>query len=405
MGYSTSAISGFSWQTALRFSRAGLTAIKLAVVGRMLLPSDFGLFSLVMIAIGLTEAFTQTGINIFLLNQKRSIEHYLDTAWVIAIVRGLLIACLMLLMGLVMQSYFQQPILMILVGLASLIPMIKGFINPAIITLQKDLRFGADGIYHFSLAIVETVIVILLAMLFPSVYVLIIALILTAVFEVLISFIFFKIKPQFSFSWPRAQDIFHSAKWLNLSATLSYLHENLDNVLIGKATTPTSLGFYDMSYSLGHKPNYEIAQAVHHTTLPIFTKIVDQPKRLRQAFIKSRLTTIALITSLSLPLLIMPELLVWLLGNQWIEAVVLVRPLTLAGIVQSIGLLGYTVLYAEEKYTAINLHLAITTIFLVVGILLTLPTSGLLGAAWSILITRALSLPVLAIPLKRTLYA
>ena len=86
MGYTKNAISGFSWQTLLKLIQNGLSVIKIFVLARLLSPNDFGMFSLITIALGLVEAFTETGINFTILQSKKSVRYFLDTAWVIAII-------------------------------------------------------------------------------------------------------------------------------------------------------------------------------------------------------------------------------------------------------------------------------------------------------------------------------
>ena len=63
VGYTKKAISGFSWQTVLKLLQSGLTVLKVSILARLLSPEDFGMFSLITIALGIVEAFTETGVN------------------------------------------------------------------------------------------------------------------------------------------------------------------------------------------------------------------------------------------------------------------------------------------------------------------------------------------------------
>ena len=155
MGYTRSALAGFGWQTALKLATNIIAVAKLAVLARLLSPADFGVFSLVTIALGLTESFTQTGVNVTILQSPKPTSFFINSAWVIAIIRGLVIALIMVLLGQGMASYFDFAQLGILVAVAALVPLIKGWINPSIIGLQKDLKFSADTFYRFSLVVVD----------------------------------------------------------------------------------------------------------------------------------------------------------------------------------------------------------------------------------------------------------
>ena len=78
MGYQRHAIIGFSVQSLQKVFVFVINFVKIVVLARLLKPSDFGLFSLVMIALGLTESFTQTGINTTIVQSKKDINYFLD---------------------------------------------------------------------------------------------------------------------------------------------------------------------------------------------------------------------------------------------------------------------------------------------------------------------------------------
>lgn len=396
MGYTKSALSGFGWNTALKIATAGVTVVKLSILARLLTPEDFGVFSLIAIALGITEALTETGINITILQSKHSIQYYLNTAWVIAIIRGLLIGSAMVLLGLWMGGFYKEPLLPFLIGLAALVPTIKGCINPAIVLLQKNLFFFQDSAYRFSLVLTEAVLSVLLALQIKEVSALVFSLIGTACFEVAISFLFFRERPRFALVSNRAREILHNAKGLTLSAAFSYLYQNADDLLVGKLLGTYTLGLYHNSYALGHKANYEFAQASHHGTLPVFTKIVGDRPRLKRAFLRSSLTTMLLVSMLSLPLLLAPKLLVQLiLGDQWLPIVHAVPLMAVAGLLSSFSLLCYTVFLANKKYQYMNSHLLLSVV-LMIGLLWVLARPwGLAGAGWALVLSRAIPLPIL----------
>ena len=58
MGYTKQTITGFSWQGILLGLTMVITTLKLMVLTRLLDQHDFGIFSLVAIVLGLSEAVT-----------------------------------------------------------------------------------------------------------------------------------------------------------------------------------------------------------------------------------------------------------------------------------------------------------------------------------------------------------
>jgi lipopolysaccharide exporter len=397
MGYSKNLMSGFSWQTALKFVSAGFAVVKLFILARILNPADFGLFSLGMITLGLTEAFTQTGVNLTIISSKHSVKYYLDTAWVVAIIRGALIGILMIILGLGLSIYFQDQNLLWLVTILSLVPVVKGFINPAIVSLQKELKFFADSVYRLGLVIGEVLFSVILVFLFKSVYALGIALIFNAVFEVLISFIFFRDHPKFRYIKSRGKEILSQAKGLSISSLFSYLNENLDNLIIGKLHGNYKLGLYQNAYASGHKVNLDFARSWYHSSFPIFSKLKSEHKRLIRAFVRSGGVLLIIMSLGSIPVFLFPRFFVsLLLGQQWLEAVPLLRWLVLAGLIQGISNMFYSLFMAKQWITQVNLHLILSVILMAVLIVVMSNIWGLTGAAAAIFVSRVLALPVLS---------
>lgn len=404
MGYAKQAVKGFGWNSIFRLSTMVFTIAKISVLARLLTPEDFGLFSLVVIALGVTEAATQTGVNVTIISSHRSVKYFLSSAWVIAILRGFGIGIIMVILSLFMKNYYNEPQLPMLISLTALVPIIKGFINPSIVSLRKELQFFWDMVYRISLVVVEVSSAIILGLILKSVLALILALIIAAVFEVLISFIFFKDRPRFEYIPSRGKIILGNARGLTLSAALNYIHENVDDLIIGKVLGTYNLGLYHNAYALSHKVNYEPAKAIVHSTFPVYAKIADDTQRLKNGFMRSIKFSSVLVFLTSLPLLLAPEFFVnLLLGEQWLAATELTRWLVFAGMLQSISSVVYNLFLAKSAFAYLNSHQLASVLILII-LLIVLPADyGLLGGAMAVVFSRLLTMPILFIGAARTL--
>lgn len=396
MGYTRHTIRGFSWQTFFMVAATAITTIKIAILARLLGPHDFGMYSLIVIGIGLSESITETGINVTILQAEQSLSYFLNTAWVISIVRGIGIAILMTLLGVAMAWFYHEPSLSFWVALAALNPLIKGWINPAIISLYKNLHFFRDSLYRFSLILVEATATTSVAYFTHSVAAFIVGLLVVALFEVCMSFLFFRTRPQFEYVKSRAAIIFGNAKGLSIGAALSYLNDNIDNFFVGKILGISPLGIYQNAYALSHKPTYGIAQSLSHSTLPIYTKMTSNPARLKRAFIRSKFALLGLMIVISSPLFIAPTYLVnLLLGEKWLQVIPCLRWLIGAGILHGLADTTYALFIATHNYFAMNTHRVMVVILFLPLLFWLGGTHGLVGAAQAVFIARLLSLPLL----------
>lgn len=404
MGYTKNTIYGFSWQTLLKFLTMVTVLIKTMFVARILTPNDFGLFAIIAIALGIAEATTQTGVNLTIIQSKRSIQYFIDTAWVIAIIRGFIIGIIMVVLGIILSNFYTENSLKILIAIAALVPIVKGFINPSIILFHKNLEFLKDSVFRFTVIVVEVIFAVVFSYIFHSVVGLILALIASGLFEVVLSFVIFKDKPSFHYIPSRAKVIFSNAKGISISAALSYINENIDDFLLGKIIGTYNLGLYHNAYSLGHKTNYDFAKSIHHSILPVFTKISDNLERIKAAFFKSLFVTVLFSIGVSLPILIAPKFFVTLiLGNNWIGIIDYLYLFVFAGILQSITLIFYSLFFAQKNYRYINYHLALTVAVLITLLLVLPAKGGIAGAGIALIVSRAVSMPIIIYGAFKTL--
>lgn len=394
MSYKAAFISGIGWNGTFKIVSKLISAVKLAILYRLLSPTDFGLFSLVLVSISLVEVFTESGINTILIQSQKKIEGYVNTAWIFSIVRGVAICLIMILFSFVLSSYYQEPSLQHFILLASIIPIIRGFINPAIINFYKELDFKKDTFYRLSLVLVDFTCAVIAGFILKNTYALLIPMFFSALADVFISFYFVRIKPRFEFSLVMFKEMFHQTKWLNNITILDYLNKNLDNLIIGKILGVTMLGFYQSAFAFTQSATSELGLSVVHATFPIYSRLATDLSRLKKAFTKVALIFSGFLILPTLVFVLFPQFIVSIqFGNQWLVLASILPILAISGYIQGLFNMGSTLFTVRRKYHFLSLSLAITLFSMVAGLLLLTPRFGLLGGASSVLISRLITAP------------
>ncbi len=395
MGYLKQTIKGFSWMGGLRVSTRALTFVKLAVLARLLAPEQFGLFGIASLVLAFLEIVTETGINIFLIQEKRNLKDYVDTAWIISIIRGATISITLFIFSPVVASFFDSPEALRLIWLISLVPLIRGFINPSIVRFQKDLMFSCEFGLRLTVFIIDTTAAIVFAFVTGSAASLVCGLIFGALAEVILSFIVVSPRPKLSFEIVKAKQIINRGKWVNMAIVFNYIFQEGDDIVIGRLLNTFSLGIYQMAYKISSLPITEVSDVVMKVTFPVFVRISGDKARLRKAFLK----TLAVVSILTLPfgilLLLYPESLVLLiLGDQWIAAIPVIRILSLFGVVRAITACTYPVFLSLKKQEYVTIITLAGVIGLIATIIPFVRSYGIEGAGISALIGSSVALPV-----------
>jgi lipopolysaccharide exporter len=395
MGYFKTTISGVSWSVLERWVIRGLTFVRVIILARILLPQQFGTFGIAVLILGLAEVFTETAINYFLVQESSAVDDYVDTAWCISIVRGVAISLFMFLLSPLISRFFNSPDSLLVLRFMSLVPLVRGFINPSIIRLQKDLEFRREFWVRSLLFLTDAVTAVVLALIYQNPLSLVAGIIVSGIFEVLASFVLFRPRARFRFSWPLAKIILVRGKWITLASIFSYLYQNGDNLVVGKLLGEKSLGFYDYAYKLSSLPITEISDVVARVSFPVYVKIGHDIDRLRRGFFKTTLIVSLFSASLGLVIFFFARpIVVFILGSRWYSAIPALQILSLGGIAKSITGAVYPLLLAAKR----NDYVAWITLVSLLGLLITIyplvQMWGIVGAGVASIIGAFCSLPL-----------
>src|SRR3989344_3700348 len=248
MSYFKKAFKGITWMGLLRISTRLLVLIKLAVLARLLDPADFGIFGIGSLVLALLEMLTETGITIILIQMKENYQKYLDSAWVISIIRGIIISLFLLILSYPISHFFNSPKSLQILLFLSILPFIKGFINPSIIKYQKYLNFKKEFYLRLLLFIIDTLTVIVIAYPTRSAISLVFGMICASIVELFISFKFIKPPPKFIYDINILKNILKRGKWITLAGIFDYIFHYGDDIIVGKILGTYSLGLYQVSY-------------------------------------------------------------------------------------------------------------------------------------------------------------
>ena len=118
---------------------------------------------------------------------------------------------------------------------------------------------------------------------------------------------------------------------------VNYFARNLDNMLIGKFWGSQQLGLYAKAYQLLLLPIDQINSPVAAVAVPALSRLVDQPERYREAYLRI-IEKVAMLTMPGMALLIATSdwLVLVLLGPQWSDAARIFTLLGFVGLVQPI---------------------------------------------------------------------
>ncbi len=397
MGYTRDTVKGIGWVGLLRLSTRGVSLLRTIILARLLTPVQFGVFGIAILFTALLEVFTETGVNVVLIQEKDDMEKYIDSAWIVSIIRGIVIASVIFISAKFVSFFFNSPQSFFLIQLISLAPLFRGFINPSSVKFQKYLEFHKEFWYRSLIFFFDASVTIISAFITRSAMSLVLGFIAGVLLEVFLSFYIIKPIPHFNLDKTYFLKVFHQGKWVTLGGIFNYLYHNADNIVVGKILGSGALGLYEIAYRISMLPITEIADVVQKVTFPVYSKISGDILRLRSAFLKTMLFITILSVPLGLILFLFPETIVRIiLGEKWLPMVPVLKILAVFGVLRAISGSSSALFLAVGKQKFVSVVTLISLLGLMIPIIPLTIKFGIIGAGISALIGTLIAVPVFA---------
>lgn len=321
------------WVFGLRGINRVLGLIRTIILARLLAPSDFGLLGIAMLAIATLETFSQTGFNAALIQKKDNVESYLDTAWTVSAIRGVILFIILFFSAPLMASFFNTPQAALVIRVIALSTLLSGLRNIGILFFQKELEFNKQFIYELSATLVDLTVAVVLAFILRNVWALVWGGLAANFVRLFVSYVFHPYRPHIRLNKNEFQDLFSFGKWVFGSSILIFLVTQGDDIFVGKMLGATALGLYQMAYLISNLPATEITHVISQVTFPAYSKMQGDIPRLKAAY----LDVLQLTAFISLPVaggifILAPEFTLIFLGEKWMPMVPTIQILVLAGL-------------------------------------------------------------------------
>lgn len=402
MGYLKDAAKGFGWMGALRAFVVGIGILKIAVLARILSPEQFGVYGFALLVLGLLEVLTETGINIFLIQEKDNPEDYLNSAWVVSILRGILITLLILVTSPLVAHFFSSPAVMPLLYITAGVAFARGFVNPMEVNFQKTLQFSKEFLFRGGLYLTDAVVAVILGFVTKSPSAMVISMLVAAVMEIMVSFTIFKAKPRFEVDWVKVKKVINRGKWITGAGTFNYLFQNIDNIVVGKLLGAAPLGLYQQAYRVSTFPVTQVGEVFNKVTLPVYVQIEGDRRRLRKAFTKTFLVILGLVIPFAFIIYFFSHPLILIfLGDKWLAAEPVLKILAIFGVLKSIVNSSYSLFLSLKEQNIVMYSELFGIIGISASIIPLVNRFGLVGAGYSTIVGALASLPVVLINLKK----
>ncbi len=331
-------VKGGFWVFSLRLVHRLFSLARIVILARILAPHDFGLMGIAMLTMATLETFSQTGFQQALIQKKDNVESYLNSAWTVSILRGIILFSILYCIAPIAANFFKVPEAKSIIQVIGFSVLFQAFTNIGVIYFQKELEFNKQFIYQLSGTLADFIVAVSAAFILKSVWALVFGILAGDFVRCIVSYIIHPYKPHLSSDLGKAKELFGFGKWILGSSIIMFLTTQGDDIFVGKLLGITMLGFYQMAYKLSNMPATEITHTISQVTFPAYSKLQDNIPKLREAYLKVlQITAFLSFPIAGLIFVLAPDFTKIFLGEKWMPMVPAMMVLALWGLIRSIG--------------------------------------------------------------------
>lgn len=387
MSFLKAAKGGIAWTFLQQFSVQGINFAVQIVLARLLLPSDFGLIAMIAIFIAIGQSLSDSGMSTSLIRSKENSEGDYATVFVTNLCISVVVYIVIYITAPFVADFYEQPILTNLLRVYSIVFLISAFSAVQLAKFSKELKFKIQFSYQLPSTIIGALTGVYLAFKGYGVWSLVWLNIVQNFVFVLILWTLHSWRPKFRFDKKLFFDHFNFGYKLTLSSLINTIYLNLYKIIIGKQFSATSVGYFTQADSLRLFPINQLSNVLNKVTFPLFASIVDDSKKLRQAYISAMRLVLSLSAAIMIVLILVAEpLFISVFGNKWLPSVPLFQILCVASIFLPIGTYNLNILKVMGRS---DLFLKVEIIKKIIGslaLIVAIPF-GIEAMVWSLCIT------------------
>jgi PST family polysaccharide transporter/lipopolysaccharide exporter len=328
-----------AWMGAMNVLSRGLQLVMIVVLANLLEPADFGLMGIALLVLSGLRNVSDMGLNAAVIQRTDSnVDEYLNTMWVIEIVRGLVIAGVLVALAPVIASVFDEPRATLVVRVVALSPLFMALRNPGIVYFKKRLNFHMEFIYQMGGSVTRFAVSLGWALVSPSVWALVAGLVLAEFTKTVISHLAHGYRPWPAFNLERARELIDYGKWVTGNSILNFLSTEGDDAVVGWLLSSAALGFYQTAYRLSNAPATEISQVVGGVMFPAFSSLQEDAAALRDAYYRTLQLTMFVACPAAFGIAAVADVFVRaFMGADWVPIIPLIQILSVYGLTRAIG--------------------------------------------------------------------
>jgi len=393
-------LAGYALNYAIRFGSS-------LVMTRLLVPEMFGVMTVAMMVMTGLAMFSDLGLKQNIIQSRRgSDSSYLNTAWVIQIIRGLLLWLLALGISLLVvaanqvglvpkASVYSDPLLPPVIAVVSISSVFAGFQSTKFSEASRHLSLGRITQIQIAAQVIGLICMIGWVLIDRSIWALVAGFTCSTIVTTLLSHTWLPgVANRWQWDRSAVHEIIHFGKWIFLSSILGFFTNNADRILLGGYVDSATLGIYSIAFTIVSSIVQILSTIIVEVSFAAFSEVArERSLELKRSLYRFHMLTASFTYFCSGLLIVSGNSLIRLLyDRRYAQAGWMLEVLAVGLLAVPFNLAIYCLLARGLPKIFTNL-IAIRVVVTFVLIPLGFYFFGLPGALWAIVVSQLSSLP------------
>jgi O-antigen/teichoic acid export membrane protein len=272
------------------------------VMTRLLVPEMFGVMAIASIVLAMLGMLSDLGLNHNIVQSKRGEDpEFLDTAWAVQILRGVLlwVVALLLSAGLYLgnlagwfpaASVYASPELPLVIAVGTFAAVISGFQSTGMALAHRNFEQKRLTQIEFASQFTALAFMVVVGVATRSVWALVVGGLVGAATTTLLSHLWLT-RHRNRIQWDRSSlhELISFGKWTFVSSIFTVLAANGDRLLLGGYVSADTLGLYAIAALILGAIEGVLGRFLGAVSLPALSEVArNDPARLREIYYKLR---------------------------------------------------------------------------------------------------------------------
>jgi len=323
----TRAIKSVKWTALAEILSRSIQPVVMLILARLLLPSDFGIVGVAMIAIGLAQVFRDFGLGKTLIQREDEVEASANVIFWMNVALGAVLYLVIFTTSPIIAKFFHEPRTIDVLRVLCLQIVIASFFSVHLALLQRSLQFKPIFLARLGASITPGIVSIPMALMGRGVWALVWGSLTGSIVQLTLFWKLNPWRPKWNFDISLVRKLLSFSSWVTLEAFLGWLILWGDSIVLGHFLGVKELGIYRVGVTFLMLIFGTFFNPIIPITYSSFSRLQSNLSEVKRSFLKM----IQLIAAISLPLgfglaILAKPIASVVLGQKWqgIELVVLI---------------------------------------------------------------------------------